>query len=213
MKVDGAKLLAYERAMSEAVLSAFRQTISNSSPSTQIQEIESGGFPTVGLKVNRMASPIVPVVVFKAAARINGKWLAEQSKDWASKALVKSASQIAVAMGRAAVGRPDGTAAVGIDRSSVSASFESLPNPEDGFLMRFSVGLAVYPPFEPEGILVDVTQEFVDLGMFEVDSRLPDEADSVMGRLREGIQAIAHSSEVDGIFSMLSAAEEDDLSF
>ena len=212
MKVDGANLLAYERLMSEGVLSAFRDAIIMLAPSTQVHEIESGGFPTASLKVGRIASPAVPGVVFKAAARISSNWLAEQSKDWASKALVKAASQIAVAMGREAVSRPNGTSVVGVDRSSVSAQFDRLP--DDGFVMRFSVGLAIYPPRESDDIVVDVTQEIVDLGMFEVDSKLPDETETVMGRLQDGIRAVAESSEIDGVFSMLAELDSaDDLFF
>lgn len=212
MKVDGTKLLACERAMSEVILVVFRDTIAMSSPSTKVQEVESGGFPTVGLQISRGATPVAPVVVFKAAAKIGSQWLADQSSEWASKALAQAAAKIAVAMAREAISRPDGTAAVGIDRSSVSASFRAQEPPGEGFVMSFSVGLAVYPPREQDGIVVDTEQEFVDLGMFEIESKLPDESAEVMGKIQDSIKAAASSNQIDEMFAALQAAEaEEDL--
>ena len=43
MTVDGANLAAYERAMGEAILAAFREAVTMSSPSTRVQDVESGG--------------------------------------------------------------------------------------------------------------------------------------------------------------------------
>lgn len=211
MTVDGANLAAYERAMGEAILAAFREAVTMSSPSTRVQDVESGGFPTVGLNVGRGSTPIAPVVVFRAETRISDRWLSDQSKDGGARALSGAAACVGVALAAEAVGRPDGTAAVGIDRSSVSARFARREG-HDGFhFVSFSVGVAVYPPAEPDDIVVRTEQEIVDVGTIDVESGLPDEAAAMVARVQESIRSAVESPEVDAAFSAILAGDRDDI--
>lgn len=203
--VNGFDLMVYERAMSVTILAAMKDSIVRSMPSTQLQTIESGGFPTAGLRIGRGGITAVPIVLFAASSTISSKWLSEQSQEWAARALSDAAVRIAAAMTAAIARRPEGMSVVGIDMSSVSASFQKMSS--DAFIISFRAGIALYPPAEQDDIIVSTEQETVDVGVLDVASKLPDEMVEIMGRFQDGIKAMLNDPSIDNAFSALMEEE------
>lgn len=200
MTVNGADLSSYEMAMRSMILSGVKRTLSVSIPSADIQEVESGGFDKVPIRVGR-ASVSVPVIIYKVDTTVSKQWLSEQSRGWAESMLIQCMPSMITAITRAIMSRPS-SAVICIDRSSVSSSFSQT---KDGSSFKISIiiGVASYPVPEDDSIVVNTEQEVVELGTI-VMGNLPNEADAIMARVNESIQAMTESPEFDVVIDALS---------
>lgn len=190
--------------MREVMMSVIKAGIRSSVPSCDIQEAESGGFPTIAVKVGRGASVSVPVVAFRAKTTIGYDWMSKQSRGWATGVLSKAIVRIAAEMARAVAGRRGGFSCACIDRSSVDASFEAV---ESGFQLRFVIGVASFPQSSDDDMVISTDRIEIDLGTFDIESVLPDECESMMEHM---MAAIASSKELDEAVDALSDWADDE---
>lgn len=198
MLADGADITEIERTMSEALVRGLSWAMS--AHGMDKVDVESGGFPTVPLRMSRGYSPILPVVAYKAETNINVVWLKNQSREWGARRLAECVGRIAEAIVIAA--RRDGASGVvGLDRSSLRTMFE--PNSErNGYKIRFFSSLVYERNYVEEGGVVETTQTEVNVGTFDL-GKLPEEIDEIMVKVRSSANEIANDPGIDAILEAM----------